>query len=287
MLQKLYAINLLKLLSKLSVFVIALEFCALTTSHATEENNKENTPKNFTNKFCSNITTKFSSKNDRENLNFHEIGKKVGKNEEHFLIPEIFPEIFLIILRNVEQCTLIKADTVSHSFKKYGDQIWTTKLLDLSRKLETPSQKGFDRVKTFAALERGRYKNVSLQYCGLGDMDESFSFKYCTTLDLSHNYIKDISNVCFPEALEYLQELNLSHNSLKGLEKFFNGYSAPALKKLNLSYNGLSQEAVIKLRNASKKPEILILEPQIEAPHYGPGTYGGTIAFPAWGIKRY
>lgn len=281
MLQILYAINFLNLLSKLSLFIITLEFCTFTTSHATEENSKKSAPNNFINKLCSNVT-KLSSKNGHKNLNSHEIGKKIKKNEKFFLPPEIF----LIILPNIEQLNLIKADTVSHSFKKYGDQIWTTKLLDLSRKLETPSQKGFDRVKTFAVLERGRYKNVCLQYCGLGDMDESFSFKYCTTLDLSHNYIKDISNVCSPEALKYLQGLNLSHNSLKGLEKFFNGYSAPALKKLNLSYNGLSQEAVIKLRNASKKPEILILEPQIEASHYGSSTYGGTNTFAAWEIIR-
>jgi hypothetical protein len=159
--------------------------------------------------------------------------------------------------------------------------------LDLSRKLETPSQKGFDRVKTFTALESGRYKNVCLQYCGLGDMDESFSLKYCTTLDLSHNNIQNIDTVCSFEGLIHLQELNLSHNPLKGLEKFFEIFSAPALKKLNLSYNGLSQETVIKLGNASKKPEILILEPQIEAEHYDPTTYGGTIAFGAWEIKRY
>lgn len=119
------------------------------------------------------------------------------KDQEPFLLSEILSKI----LPYVEQFTLIRADTVCHFFKKQEDLIWEIKRLDLSYKLETPSQKGFDRVKTLAALETGRYKNVYLQYCGFGDLDESFSLKNCKVLDLSHNYIKDISIVCSPEAL--------------------------------------------------------------------------------------
>lgn len=291
-----------KYLSRILVLIISLyslDFISPLAAHAMEQN--ENKSEHKSKKIIIKFTTytpnyklptssskekNIKSKNENSNNNLCVLDKNDSERNEPTCLPQ---EILAKIFFDIDQFTLIRADTVCCSFKQQGDRIWETKLLDLSRKLETPSQKGLDRVKTLAALEGGRYKNVRLQYCGLGDLDESFSLRHCKILDVSHNYIANVSNVCSPEALKNLQELHLSHNMLKIKEKSLHNYLAtnfPNLKRLDLSYNGLSQGTVTELRNISKKPEILILEPQIVTTHYGPSAYGGTTAFAAWEIIR-
>lgn len=236
--------------------LFSLGISVLTATQATEENKEKNMEIWLLHKHKEMI---FSKEKD-EVLDLQNNSMDVEGAKE-----PLFPiEIFSIIFSYVEQFTLIQADTVCQFFKKMAESIWNTKLLDLSRKLETPTQKGFSPVKTFAALESGRYKNVRLQYCGLGDMDISFSLKDCKILDLSHNNICAFNVFCFNGVCEHLQELNLSYNTLDKPDRSLKSYSTPALRKLNLSYNNLSKTTVTDLKKSYTHLETLILEPQEE-----------------------
>lgn len=223
MLPNILTLKFLNIVRPLTICLIFLGFSVLTASHTMEENSTTNSP---------------------ENLN-----RAMALGEEKPFLPL---EVLFKILPYVDDITLIQADIVCWDFKLEGDRIWKTKLLDLSRRLETPSQNGFDRAKTFTALEGGRYKNVRLQYCGLGDMDEFSSLMNCKIIDLSHNYIHNAGYFYSHGTFIYLQELNLSHNKL-------------------------SQETLNKFKETYKHLEILILEPQrkIERRYgYNGGHYG-------------
>ncbi|MGV8948661.1 MAG: hypothetical protein ACOH2E_04760 [Candidatus Paracaedibacter sp.] len=226
-------------------------------------------------------------------------GMGVESEEKPFLPPEIFSKI----LPYVEQFSLIRADSVCHSFKEEGDRIWKNRVLDLSGKLDQYTfeaqkkfpllkeqtnlkepTKRFIREKTFAALLNSeRYKNICLKGCYISEKElNDFAYHNFKILDFSHNNIL----MYFGQKLsESFKSLNLSHcgmfgpipklGQLKELDLSYNYFSvnpligllAPALKKLNLSYNKLSQETVNNLKETYKHLERLILEPQRAIPN--------------------
>lgn len=247
-----------KYLSRIFFLIISLyslDFISPLAAHAMEknENKSEQKSKKIIIKFTtytpnyklptsSSKEKNIKSKNENSNNNLCVLDKNDSEKNVIACLPL---EILSEILFDFDTVTLIKADIVCRSFKKAGDLIWENKLLDLSRRLETPGRKGFNRTKTFVALEKGRYKNISLQHCELGDMDESFSLENCKVVDLSHNYIRSIDSFYFSGSLMNLQEFNLSHNML-------------------------SDKALNDLRKTCKNPKLrLILEPQNKSKKIG------------------
>jgi hypothetical protein len=258
MLQNIFTLNLSNIDRLLTEFLVILGFAVLTATHAMEGNEEKSSP--------ADRTGALSYVHESEILNLtdktHDLTVD-NVNIEGEEDPYSPPEILCKILPYVEQFTLIRADAVCHFFKEEGDRIWEKRVLDLSYKLGLGllRRTELNYESTMAALNGGRYKNVSLKGCSLGSRAHGFSkLMNCKVLDLSYNVCTN-DYVSFRGVWTHLQELDLSHNIFMA-EIFSQDFSAPALRRLNLSYNNLGPQTVNRFKEVFKHVEILILEPQ-------------------------
>lgn len=76
------------------------------------------------------------------------------------------------------------------------------------------------------------------------------------TLNLSHNYIKEIKN-CDSEVLPLLNTLNISHNSLHHAESIISIKNCLYLTVLDISYNKIDDIIIVK--TLAEMPNLKVL----------------------------
>lgn len=151
----------------------------------------------------------------------------LSHNSISVLVPTLFES-----LNKLEHLDLSHNDITSHWFDdRLLMNLTQLRYLDLSFNKLTV----FSSPMTFSSLQQ--LETLSLQHNELRQVPETIQYlRYLTSLDLSQNYIYDITNASYLSNCRQLFNLNLEANKLENITR--DAFSdLPALKVLNLANN--------------------------------------------------